>query len=110
MKSNEELQSLFCRSEPESVLLETGYNKPLSLLTMEDLDNILSYIIDYHCLIKVKASMDQFIDGLISGGIMDNIRSHSQLLKPMFCPDPSQLTAGIWLQQCYTELHGTGNI
>ena len=74
--------------------METGYNKPLSLLTMEDLDNILLCITDYHCLIKVKASMDQFIEGLTSGGVMDSIRNFGLLLKPMFCPSPSQLTAG----------------
>lgn len=98
VQSDEELQGIFESPELESVLLETGYNKPLSLLTMEDLDNILLCITDYHCLIKVKASMDQFIDGLISGSVMDSIRNHSLLLKPMFCPSPSQLTAGKFKQ------------
>ena len=55
----------------------------------------MSSITDYHCLTKVKAAMDQFIEGLDAGGVLRCIKTNPQPLKPMFCPGDDYLTAGI---------------
>ena len=36
------------------------------------------------CMVNVKAAMDQFLKGLDMGGVEDYIKSHMQLLKPLF--------------------------
>lgn len=47
-------------SEFEGLLLETGYNKPLTTITIDDKKALLSAMADYYCLLKVKAATDQF--------------------------------------------------
>lgn len=75
-----ELRDCFDEPEFEWLLLETGY--------------ILSSVIDYHCIVKVKAAMDQFIECLNLGGVLKSLKLHGDLFKPYFCACTSQLTAG----------------
>ena len=44
-----------------ALLMETGYRKPVIHLTLDDKRAAL---LDYHCMLKVKASMDQYAEGL----------------------------------------------
>jgi len=44
----------------QNALLETGYMKPFEALTIDDKEEVISILTDYHCLIKPKACMDQF--------------------------------------------------
>ena len=39
--------------------------------------------------------MDQFVDGLRLAGVADYVRNFPELMKDMFCPTPSTLTAGV---------------
>ena len=94
-QNDAELRNLFTCPELESLLLETGYCKPLVQLTIDDRSAIIPSVTDYHCVIKVKAAMDQFIDGLDAGRVLDCIKRHPQELKTMFCPVLTTLTAGI---------------
>ena len=89
-----DLQGLFVIADLEALLLETGYSKPLSLVCMEDKNSIVSSVTDYHCLIKVKAAMDQFMEGLNSGGVLEYIKKYPNIMRPLFCPRPSDLPAG----------------
>ena len=57
------VRSVFQNTDFENLLLETGSTMPLSQLKINDKDNIISSIKDYHCVIKPKAAMDQFIEG-----------------------------------------------
>ncbi len=60
--SDAELQQVFKSEEHEALLLETGFSKPPSSLKLSDQDMIRASLLDYHCLVKVKAPMDQFKD------------------------------------------------
>ena len=42
-----------------------------------------------------KAAMDQFVDGLRLAGVADYVHNFPELMKDMFCPTPSTLTAGV---------------
>ena len=88
------ISSVFQNADFENLLLETGFTMPLSLLKIDDKDNIISLIKDYHCLIKPKAAMDQFIEGLGHGGVLDSIKRFMQLMKPLFTPGHSAISAG----------------
>lgn len=94
VQSDEDLRNIFLVPDLESLLLETGFCKPLSLLCMEDQSSIVSSITEYHCLIKVKAAMDDFMEGLASGGVLECIKRFSLMLRPLLCPEHSNITAG----------------
>ena len=44
--------------------METGYSKPLQCLAISDATYINEVLKNFHCIIKVKAEIDQFIEGL----------------------------------------------
>ena len=76
--------------------METGYMKPFEALTTDDKDEIISILIDYHCLIKPKAAMDQFAEGLQCTGVLHYMKHHDGcVLRDLFRFRPSVLTAGI---------------
>ena len=88
------LRSLFECDENYSKLCETGYAKASIQLTMNDRDDIANTLVDYHCSLKVKASMDQFIDGLTSVGLGKFLQICPELLKPLFVYSERALTPG----------------
>ena len=49
---------------------------------------------DYHCMLKVKAAMDQFAEGLEELHVLEVMRKHSILMKPLFVNNTKLLTAG----------------
>ena len=55
---------------------------------MNDCDDIAYALVDYHCSLKVTASMtndhDQFIDGLTSVGLGKFLEICPEQLKPLF--------------------------
>ena len=75
------------------MLLETGCHMVLSALKVGDKANLLSLMMDYHCIIKPKAAMDQFVEGLSSTGVMHYIKHYPDIMKPLFCQLKSPLTA-----------------
>ena len=46
----------------QNALTETGYMKPFEALTVDDKEEVISILIDYHCLIKPKAAYVFFGD------------------------------------------------
>ena len=82
--------------EGASLLEETGYRKPICRLTMHDKDSVCSALVDYHCMLKTKAAMDQFAEGLQELHIIDIIKQNPGALKPLFVADFRVLTAGAY--------------
>ncbi|XP_065906067.1 G2/M phase-specific E3 ubiquitin-protein ligase-like [Dysidea avara] len=94
--SNNEVQAVFDGEQylNQSALMETGYMKPFEALTTDDKDEIISILIDYHCLIKPKAAMDQFAEGLQCTGVLHYMKHHDGcVLRDLFRFRPSVLTA-----------------
>ena len=62
---------------------------------MDDKVSLKAALIDYHCLLKVKIEMDQFIHELADCGVLEYIRRFPDLMRPLLtdcCHKP--LTAG----------------
>ena len=78
-----------------SKLADTGYSKPPNRLTLADKGEIADTLIDFHCILKVKAVIDQFLDGIKAVGLLDHIHSHPELTKPLFTYTPVTLTSGL---------------
>ena len=83
---------MFNDADNESVLLETGCHMVLPLLKISDKANLLSLMIDYHCIIKPKAAIDQFVEGLRCTGIMHYVQNNPDVMKPLFCQPKLPLT------------------
>lgn len=89
-----ELRSSFALNEEMSTLLfETGYSKPVTMLSIADIPEIRSTLVDYCCILKVKAAMDQFKEGLDIAGLGRYLREKPELIKPLFVNSQKALTA-----------------
>ena len=88
------LQEIFYDSDTSGLLLETGYRKPLTCVTLNDREEIAVVLKLYHTLIKVKAEIDQFVDGLQCLGIDWYIKQYPELMESVFVNEPKTLTAG----------------
>ena len=71
------------KGENNTLIIETGYRKPLCKLTMEDVPGLKQTLCD-HVLVKVKAELDQFCEGLKTLGIQEKIRKYPSLMAPLF--------------------------
>ena len=89
------LQEIFDDSDTADIILETGYRKPLGTITVSDGEEIIRVLKRYHTLIKVKAEIDQFIEGLQCLGIDRCIKEHPELKEPLFVNRSKSLTAGM---------------
>lgn len=71
------------KGENDTLIIETGYRKPLCRLTMEDVPGLKQTLRD-HVLVKVKAELDQFCEGLKTLGVLEKMRKHPSLMAVLF--------------------------
>ena len=81
--------------EGENLLYSTGFKKPLRNVTLMDVSPIIKALLDYHLMVKVKASADQFIEGLEIVGFLIDLRNDPLLWQEYFTYRPDMLTAGM---------------
>ena len=55
---------------------------------------IISALVDYNCILKVKSAMDQFCEGLQEIQVFDMLKKYPVLMKPFFMDCGSAITAG----------------
>ncbi|XP_019858492.1 PREDICTED: uncharacterized protein LOC109586727 isoform X2 [Amphimedon queenslandica] len=91
--SKDDIQAVFQVDEATEFLYATGYTKPVLNLGLDNKDNIQSILVAYHCFLKVKSEMDQFIEGLCVTGVLDFVRESPSVLKHMFVLIKKKLTA-----------------
>ena len=65
------------------------------LVEIGDRHSLIASLLDYYLLIKVKAEMDQFKDGLNSLGFLDIFQSNPTLWEPYLMNVQTALTSGI---------------
>ena len=83
-ETDDDVKVLFNVDEAIDFLVVTGYRKAICNLGLQDKESLKAALLDYHCLLKVKAEMDQFINGLADVGVLEYVRKHPDLLKPLF--------------------------
>ena len=68
---------------------------PLAFVTLCDVDTMVRTIALHHVLLKAKAEMDQFMQGLNVLGVLTAMKAHPNLFEAYFSIDvKSSLTAG----------------
>ena len=87
-QSEKELRFLFSeensdKGESDGLVAETGYRKPLCNLTLKDVPQLKQTLRD-HMLVKVKAELDQFSEGLTTLGVLDKVKKYPSLMAPLF--------------------------
>lgn len=87
--TDDDLLVTFAMDEAIALLLETGFRKPICRLSLCDKDAVRSARLDYHCLVKVKASMDEYMEGLDELGVLEIIKKHPEAIQSLFVSDIS---------------------
>ena len=70
-----------------NLLFENLKNKPK--------EEIISVIASYHTVVKVKAQLDQFLEGLKSLSVDKYIKAHPDVMRSLFVHTGKKLTSGI---------------
>lgn len=92
--SEDELREYLAEEEAASLLFATAFRKPLMSLSIEDKPCVKSSLIDYHTMLKAKAEMDQFAEGLGSLGVLEMTKCYPDLFLPLFMNCSTPLTPG----------------
>lgn len=95
-----DVQAIFNVEDNANLLLETGYDKPIHTLKLQDVSNVCAAMTDYHCMLKAKASMDQFMQGLDMCGVAEYVKTHPHLMKPFFHQIQQKMDAGMCCNSC----------
>ena len=88
------LRALLNEERWQTLLLDTGYRKPLSQVTSNDVLTIARVLRNFYTLIRVKPEIDQLLEGLSSLRVLEYVRKYPNLFLPMFQTEESQLTKG----------------
>ena len=97
--SDEALRQVFVDSDFEALIGETGFRRPLSLLTLQDVEGVEATL-KSHLLLKVKPELDQLMEGLDLCGVLESINECPALMATYFIYSPQSLTKGtsqLWL-------------
>lgn len=65
--------------EYSAIFAESGYTKALALVAMEDKVTMVQTVTLHYVLLRNKAELDQFCDGLSALGVLSMIRRESAL-------------------------------
>lgn len=92
--SDQSLRSVFEDSHFELCILETGYRKPLTMLTLSD-KPILQRTLRWHTLFRVKAELDQFREGLRTCDVLSLVEQYPDKMAIFFTHRRQDLTRGM---------------
>ena len=82
--------------EAATLLFDTGFRKPICRLSMTDKCALKSALVDFHCLLKVKAAMDKYMEGLDELGILEMLKEHLGAMRPLFVsPSEHLISSGL---------------
>lgn len=98
MKDVEKLRSLLFKDC--EVILETGFTKPLAIVQIDDIPNIVQTATLHRVILRSLAELSQFRDGIQELGVAGALNQYPNLLYDFFVNCKSQeyaLTAGIEL-------------
>lgn len=84
-ETDEDVQISLAVDEVMDLLLATGFRKPLAQLGLKDVDDLVGFLLEYHLFVKVKAEIDQFVEGLTTLGFLGYLRKNPSLWQNFLC-------------------------
>lgn len=94
-ENDDDMKVCLSIDEAAALLNETGYRKAVCSLRLSDRPAVVGALLDYHMMIKVKAEMDQFKEGLQTLGYLDVLQSDPSIWEPYFIHANQPLTTGM---------------
>ena len=93
-KSAEELRDVFKDETSAGFLTECGLSQPLQYKAKQVL---LTTLTDFHLMLRVKAVMDQFIEGLEDQRLLGAIRNNPSAFKAFFTFSTVPISGGKYI-------------
>ena len=88
-----------------SKLIECGFTNPLPSITTNDKSLVIQTVALHCVLLQSKAETDQFCEGLSKLGVLNEIKKHPDIMRPMLTNSGLQhLTAGMELLELTCKL------
>ena len=93
-ETDDDVQVVLAVDEAMELLVSTGFRKPVSQLGMTDVEDVIMVLLEYHLFVKVKAEIDQFVDGLKTLGFLGCLMKNPSMWESFFLPPKVTLTPG----------------
>ena len=93
-----DLQTIFAIDEVQTLIYETGFRKPLLEIKLKDKREVISILIDYNCMVKVKGAIDQFCVGLQCLTVLQRIQANPSRWKEFFVASTTAVSAGTLIE------------
>ena len=100
IETDEDVQISLAVDEVMELFLATGFQRPLALLYLKDVDDLVGFLLEYHLFVKVKAEIDQFVEGLMTLGFLGHLRKNPSLWQNFFVLSEDKLAPGLFIQYC----------
>ena len=97
------LRELFQDDDYSSLVNETGFQKPLPLLTLGDKSELVHTLRQYYTFLKGQFELNQFIEGLKTYDLIESIQLYPELMKPLFCQMDYELNKGQCIRDWYCQ-------
>ena len=79
------------------VLVDCGFTKPIAQLTVQDIPQLVNSTALHVTILRVKAEIDQFMDGINDAGTLHAIQKYPGFFRPMFvASQANNVTVGKW--------------
>ena len=92
VETSEKLKEVFSDESAANILLESGFTKPVDINYKE---KIITCIVDYNCMLKVKGAMDQFLDGMCTFQVNTLVKEYPTEMKQFFVNSGHHASAGM---------------
>lgn len=93
VEDEEQLRDIL--AEGCDILQEAGYTRPIHAAKLEKKDAVIGAVALHHCILSMKAELDELVDGIKSTGFLDYIRKFPLVFEGLFTSkETHSLTAG----------------
>ena len=89
-----EIKEIFEDEQSQLLVLETGYRKPFSTLTVVDVEELKRIVRDYYSLIRVKGEIDAVVYGLHSLDVLQSIKDYPEIMQSFFIHNEVEISKG----------------
>ena len=96
-ESDADVQISLAVDEVMELLLATWFQKPLAQLRPKDVDDLVGFLLEYHLFVKVKAEIDQFVEGLLTMEFLGHLRKNPSLWQDVLVLSKDNLTPGLFI-------------
>ena len=90
----DELRDVFAADDDKDLLLQCGFQIPVSAINLSMKNTLVTVLVDYHCIVKCSAMMDQFRQGLNLLDVLSMVQKYPHQMKKFFVDQHSVISAG----------------